>query len=156
MSDMELRKIIEIDAPVRVVFRALTDSKELTQWWPDIGTFEPRVGGEFHFTFLAERLKEFGDKEMGDRDHKLDGEVLELVLNKKLVYTFIPDKEYKPDGVHSKPTVVSWNLEEIGKKRTKITLVHSGFTKDMDKHFKDVTARWNYFTARLVEYCKNK
>ena len=151
MSDMELRKTIEIDAPTRVVFRALTDSKELTQWWPDIGTFEPRVGGKFHFTFLAERLRE-----MGDRDHQLDGEVLELILNKKLVYTFIPDKEYKPDGGHPKPTVVTWNLEEIGKNRTKVTLVHSGFTKDMDKHFKDVTAGWNYFTARLVEYCKNK
>ena len=156
MSDMELRKAIEIDAPARVVFRALTDSKELTQWWPDIGTFEPRVGGKFHFTFLAERVKEMGDKEMGDRDHQLDGEVLELVLNKKLVYTFIPDEDYKSDGVRPKPTVVTWNLEEIGKNRTKVTLVHSGFTKDMDKHFKDVAAGWNYFTARLVEYCKNK
>jgi hypothetical protein len=58
--------------------------------------------------------------------------------------------------VRPKPTVVTWNLEEIGKNRTKVTLVHSGFTKDMDKHFKDVVAGWNYFTARLVEYCKNK
>ena len=149
MSD--LRKTIEIDAPVRAVFSALTDQKELTHWWPDIGTFEPRVGGEFHFTFLAER-----HKEMGDKDHRLDGEVLEIVPNKKLVYTFIPDEEYRPDGVSPKPTVVTWSLEEVGKDRTKVTLVHSGFTKEMDKHFKDVTAGWSYFTARLVEYCKNK
>ncbi|MGI0049895.1 MAG: SRPBCC family protein [Nitrososphaera sp.] len=147
----ELRKIIEIDAPARAVFNALTDQKELTQWWPDIGTFEPRVGGKFHFTFLAER-----HKEMGDKDHRLDGEVLEIVPNKKLVYTFIPDEEYRPDGVRPKPTVVTWSLEEVGKNRTKVTLVHSGFTKEMDKHFKDVTAGWSYFTARLVEYCKNK
>ncbi len=151
MSDMELRKTIEIDAPAHAIFRALTDSKELTQWWPDIGTFEPRVGGKFHFTFLAKHLKE-----MGDRDRQLGGDVLELVLNKKLVYTFIQDKEYRPDGMRFEPTVVTWNLEQIGKNRTKVTLVHSGFTKDMDKHFKDVTAGWNYFTARLVEYCKNK
>jgi uncharacterized protein YndB with AHSA1/START domain len=149
MSD--LKKTIEIDAPVRAVFSALTDQKELTQWWPDIGTFEPRVGGKFHFTFLAER-----HKEMGDKDHRLDGEVLEIVPNKKLVYTFIPDEEYRPDGVRPKPTVVTWSLEEVGKNRTKVTLVHSGFTKEMDKHFKDVTAGWSYFTARLVEYCKNK
>lgn len=82
MSDMELRKTIEIDAPARAVFRALTDSRELTQWWPDIGTFEPKVGGKFHFTFLAKHLKELGDKEMGDRDRQLGGDVLELVLNK--------------------------------------------------------------------------
>ena len=156
MSGMELRKTIEIDAPAREVFRALTDSKELTQWWPDIGTFEPRLGGKFHFTFLAKHLLEMGDKEMGDRDRQLGGEVLELVLDKKLAYTFIPDKEYRPDGMRFKPTVVTWNLEQIGKNRTKVTLVHSGFAKDMDKHFKDVTAGWNYFTARLVDYCKNK
>lgn len=147
----ELRKTFEIDAPVRVVFNALTDQKELTQWWPDIGTFEPKVGGKFHFMFLAER-----HKEMGDKDHRLDGEVLEIVPNKKLVYTFIPDEEYRPDGVRPKPTVVTWSLEEVGKKGTKVTLVHSGFTKEMDKHFKDVTAGWSYFTTRLVEYCKNK
>lgn len=81
MSDMELRKTIEIDAPIHVVFSVLTDSKELTQWWPDIGTFEPRVGGKFHFTFLAER-----HKEMGDRDHRLDGEVLEIVPKKARLY----------------------------------------------------------------------
>ncbi len=148
---MELGKTIEIDAPAHAVFSALTDSKELTQWWPDIGTFEPRVGGKFHFTFLAER-----HKEMGDRDHRLDGEVLEIVPNKKLVYSFIPDEEYRPDGVRPKPTVVTWSLEEVGKNRTKVTLVHSGFTKEMDEHFKDVTAGWSYFTARLVEYCKNR
>ena len=148
---MELGKTIEIDAPAHAVFSALTDSKELTQWWPDIGTFEPLVGGKFHFTFLAER-----HKEMGDRDHRLDGEVLEIVPNKKLVYSFIPDEEYRPDGVRPKPTVVTWSLEEVGKNRTKVTLVHSGFTKEMDKHFKDVTAGWSYFTARLVEYCKNR
>lgn len=151
MSETELRRTIQIDAPIHAVFRALTDSEELTQWWPDIGTFEPRVGGKFHFTFLAER-----HKEMGEKDHKLDGEILELVPNRKLVYTFIPDEEYRPDGMRPKATVVTWTLEEIGDNRTKVTLVHSGFSKDMEKHFKDVTAGWTYFVARLVEYCKNK
>ena len=151
MSNTELSKTIEIDAPVHVVFNALTDSNELTQWFPDLGTFEPRVGGKMHFTFLAER-----HKEMGDRDHHLDGEVLEISPNRKLVYTFIPSDEYRPDGVPPAPTVVTWTLSEIGKNRTKVTLVHSGFTKEMDKLFKDVTSGWAYFTARLVEYCKNK
>lgn len=150
MSDTELKKTIEIDAPVRVVFSALTDSKELLQWWPDVGTFDPKVGGKFHFTFLAERHKEMPD----NKDHKLDGEVLEIVPNKKLVYTFIPDEDYKPDGVRPKPTVVTWSLEEIGKGRTRVTLVHSGFAKGMEKHFQDVTAGWAFFTARLVEYCQ--
>ena len=150
MSDMELRKTIEIEAPARVVFRALTDSKELTQWWPDIGTFEPRVGGKFHFTFFAERHKEMP----GGKDHRLDGEVLEIVANKKLVYTFVPDEDYKPDGVRSKPTVVTWSLEEIGQNKTKVTLVHSRFAKGMEKHFQDITHGWAFFVGRLVEYCQ--
>jgi len=152
MSGVELKKTIEIDAPARVVFSALTDSKELLQWWPDVGTFEPRLGGQFHFTFLAERHQEMP----GGKDHHLDGEVLELVPNKKLVYTFIPDKDYRPDGVTPKTTVVTWSLEEIDKNRTKVTLVHSGFAKDMGRHFKDVTGGWAYFTGRLVEYCKKR
>ena len=150
MSDAELKKTIEIDAPANVVFSALTDSKELLQWWPDVSTFEPKVGGKFHFTFLAERHKEMP----GGKDHKLDGEVLEIVPNKRLVYTFIPDKDYKPDGVRPKPTVVTWNLEEVGQNRTRVTLVHSGFAKGMEKHFRDVTSGWAFFMPRLVEYCQ--
>lgn len=149
MSDSEIRKIIEIEAPIHVVFTALTDSNDLTQWFPDSGTFEPKVGGKMHFTFLA-------GKHQMDKDHHLDGEILELVPNKKLVYTFIPDENYRPDGKHTPSTIVTWSLEEIGKDRTKVTLVHSGFTEGMDKHFKDTTAGWNYFTGRLVEYCKKK
>jgi len=30
----EIRKTIVIDAPPHVVFKALTDEKELTQWFP--------------------------------------------------------------------------------------------------------------------------
>lgn len=146
---MEIRKVIEIDAPVHTVFKALTAPEELTQWFPDKGTFEPHVGGKMHFTFNA------GRNQM-DKDHHLDGEVLEIIPNQKLVYTFIPDLNYKPDGVRPQPTIVTWNLEEIGKDRTRVTLVHSGFTEDMEKHFKDTTAGWNHFTARLVQYCSGK
>jgi uncharacterized protein YndB with AHSA1/START domain len=149
LSDSELKKIIEIDAPAHVVFSALTDTDELTKWWPDIGSFDPRVGGKFHFTFLAEHHKEM----QGGKDHRLDGEVLEIIPDKKVVYTFVPDIDYKPDGVRPKPTVVTWNLEAVGQNKTRVTLIHSGFAKGMEKHFQDVTSGWAFFTARLVEHC---
>jgi uncharacterized protein YndB with AHSA1/START domain len=151
LSDSELRKTIEIDAPVHVVFKALTDTNELTKWWPDIGTFDPKVGGKFHFTFLAERHTEMP----GGKDHRLDGEVLEFDRNKKLVYTFVPDMDYKPDGVRPKPTVVTWSLESVGQNKTRVTLIHSGFAAGMEKHFQDVSSGWAFFTAKLVEYCRN-
>lgn len=144
---MEISKVIEIDAPADVVFKALTVPEELTQWFPDQGAFEPKVGGKMHFVFLA------GRNQM-DRDHHLYGEIVEIIPNKKLVYTFVPDSNYKPDGNGPKSTLVSWTLEEIGKDRTRVTLVHSGFTPDMENHFKQTTAGWNYFIARLVQFCK--
>lgn len=149
MDKMEIRKVIEIEAPIHIVFKALTDQEDLTQWFPDKGSFEPRVGGKMRFTFMA------GRNEM-DKDHHLDGEVLEIVPNKKLVYTFVPDVNYMPDGIHPQPTTITWSLEERGKDKTQVTLVHSGFTQDMEKHFKDTTVGWNYFTPRLVQYCEKQ
>jgi uncharacterized protein YndB with AHSA1/START domain len=93
---------------------------------------------------------------MKDTEHFLDGEILEYVPNKKLVYTFIPDNTYRPDAIRPPTTVVTWNIEEIGKNKTRVTLIHSGFTKEIPKQFKETTDGWNYFTARLVQYCKKK
>ncbi len=59
---------------------------------------------------------------MGDKDNHLYGEVLEIIPNKKLVYTFIPDEEYRPDGVRLKSTLVTWSLEEVGKIRQRSLL----------------------------------
>ena len=106
MTENEVRKIIEIDAPPEIVFKALTNIEDLTQWFPDKGIFEPRVGGKMRFTFLASPRM--------DRDHLLEGEIVEFVANKKLSYTFIADKTYLPDGIPVPDTLVTWNLEEIG------------------------------------------
>jgi len=149
MTENEIRKTIEIDAAPEVVFQALTNIEDLTQWFPDKGTFEPRIGGKMRFTFLA-------SSNNMDCDHLLEGEVLEIVPNKKLSYTFVPGDTYKPDGIRTPPTIVVWNIEEIGKNKTRVTLVHSGFTKELEKMFKETTEGWNYFTGRLVEYCKKK
>jgi uncharacterized protein YndB with AHSA1/START domain len=93
---------------------------------------------------------------MKDVEHFLDGETVEYVPNKKLVYTFIADNTYMPDGIHPPVTTVTWNLEEISKNKTKVTLVHTGFTREVPKQFKDTTEGWNYFTARLLQYCNTK
>lgn len=149
MTENEVRKVIEVDASPDIVFKALTNIEDLMQWFPDRGIFEPRVGGKMSFMFLAATSKM-------DKDHLLQGEILEFVPDKKLSYTFIPDDTYIPDGVRAPPTIVTWNLEEIGKNKTRVTLVHTGFTKELDRLFKEVTAGWNFFTGRLVQYCKGK
>jgi uncharacterized protein YndB with AHSA1/START domain len=43
--ELEIRKTIVIDASPEVVFKAISDPKELTNWFPDQAILEPRVGG---------------------------------------------------------------------------------------------------------------
>ncbi len=49
-------------------------------------------------------------------------------------------------------TIVTWELEEISKNKTRLTLTHVGFTsKDQIKdHFEG----WSFFLNELVSYCK--
>lgn len=145
----EIKKIIEIDASPKIVFDALTRPEELIQWFPDQAIFEAKVDGKMHFSFLK-------DHNQKKTDHYLDGEILESIQDKKLVYTFKPDCTYKPDDSIPPVTVVTWSIEPIGNNKTRVTLIHTGFTKEMANQFKETTAGWNYFTARLVQYCKKK
>ena len=50
-NDREIRKIVVIDAPPDMVFKAISDEKELTEWFPDLAVLEPRIGGKVRFTF---------------------------------------------------------------------------------------------------------
>lgn len=78
MSNLEIRKIIEIDASPETVFKALSDPEEITQWFPDQAILEPKVGGKMKFTFFSKDTKPL------DRDFFPEGEIVEFVPNKKL------------------------------------------------------------------------
>lgn len=145
MSDLEIRKTIEIDATPEIVFSALTDPAEITQWFPDQAILEPKVGGKMKFTFFARGAKPL------DRDFFPEGEILEFVPNEKLSYTWIPS-----DIPGFPRTVVVWNLEKIGENKTRVTLTHSGFTGKPHELLKEHSYGWDYFANRLVEYCKKK
>ena len=51
MTEGELRKTIVVDAPPKVVFKALTDEKELVRWMPQEAKMDARVGGEYEFKY---------------------------------------------------------------------------------------------------------
>lgn len=147
----DIKKVMEIDAAVDVVFNALIDPKELTQWFPDKAIFEPKVGGKMHFTFLPNQKR--------TKESILDGEIIELIPNKKLSYTFVPEgscAQDTPQDMKIKPTIVTWIVEEISKNKSRITLTHSGFTKELDEMYKQTTSGWTYFVGRLEEYFKRK
>lgn len=89
MTANEIKKIIEIDASTKIVFKALTNIEDLTQWFPDQGTIEPKVGGKMNFTFLPNQKM--------DKESSLDGEILAYIPTKKFSYTFMPGRGCSPD-----------------------------------------------------------
>jgi len=141
MRELEIRKTIEIDASPEIVFKALTDESELTQWFPDQAILEPKVGGKMKFTFLARKAKNL------DRDFYPDGEIIEFEPNKKLSYT------WRPEGISNFPrTVVTWTLKKIGNDKTRLELVHSGFTGKPHEMYEEHNSGWDYFTDRLYGF----
>lgn len=49
---VEIKKTIIIDASPEIVFKAITDPRELTNWFPDQAILEPRVRGKMEFSIL--------------------------------------------------------------------------------------------------------
>ncbi len=147
MTENEIKKVIEIDASPDTVFSAISDTQELTQWFPDVATLELKVGGKFKLSFLKDSKN---SRMKLDMDFINEGKVLEIIQNKKLVHT------WKWQVFSDFPqTIVTWELEQVDNK-TRLTLTHSGFTgkeegpASLEEHNKG----WSFFLNGLISYCK--
>ncbi|NHH98716.1 hypothetical protein DYY66_1618 [Candidatus Nitrosotalea sp. FS] len=148
MTGNEIRKTIEIDASPETVFKALSDPKELTNWFPDAVTFEPRAGGKFKFSFYKDSARACGNR---DGNSFNEGKILEFVPNKKLAYTW-----KWVDTPNFPETIVTWELEQMGPNKTRLKLTHSGFTgkEPSNKSFQDHNEGWSMHLNLLAEYYK--
>ncbi|MCJ7694701.1 MAG: SRPBCC domain-containing protein [Anaerolineaceae bacterium] len=104
----ESQKFIRIEknikAPVQQVFFALTNATKLRQWLCDTAIFGARVGGRVYFAW--------------DNRYFAAGTILELIPNKKIVYSWYGKDE-------PNPTLVTIHISsENG--HTKLVLEHSG------------------------------
>ncbi len=136
----EVRVAIEINAKPAKVFRALLEPELMNKWL--FGS--ARVD-------LDKREISYGWKYSCEGRDVAGGptRIIELVENKKLV-TDWPDWRGDPE----KPTTrVTWTLEALdGGKRTRVTLVHDGFERAVDRG--DYKQGWNGFgelLAKVVE-----
>lgn len=129
----EIARSVLIDAPATVIFKALTDEKELVRWLPRTAKMDARVGGayEFNFYWAAKNL-----------ETTAKGRVVELVPNKKLAYTYASSE----DGAGIPPSLVTWTLEEESEGRTRVTLTHSGI--DAASCLRR-SLGWGYYLERL-------
>ena len=77
------------------------------------------------------------------------GRILELVPEKRLSYTFVSSRS--GSGSSLTDSVVTWTLDELTDGKTRVTLVHSGITKEV---YGDTDAGWGYYTSQLARYCR--
>jgi uncharacterized protein YndB with AHSA1/START domain len=138
---IDIEKNIVIDASPEVVFRAITDQVELTNWFPDQAILEPKLGGKVKFSFYKDK-----EREHREFDFFPEGTIIEFIQNKKVSYTW-----HEPNTPDFPRTVVTWELEEIENNKTRVKLLHTGF--ESGKLFKHDEG-WSYFLYQLQKYCE--
>jgi len=143
---LEVTKNIVIHAPLEVVFKAITDQNQLTNWFPDQAILETKVGGKMKFSFYKNSKR--GSQDCGgDRDKFAEGTVTEFIPNKKITYTW--ENSAEPDFPR---TVVTWELEKIDNDKTNLKLLHTGFKPD--EKVKQYDGGWSHFLNELKKYCE--
>jgi uncharacterized protein YndB with AHSA1/START domain len=141
---LEVTKNIVIDAPPEVVFKAITDQNQLTNWFPDQAILETKVGGKIKFSFYKNSKR--GHQQL-DRDKFTEGTVIEFIPNKKISYTW--ETSHDPDFPR---TIVTWELEKIDNDKTNLKLLHKGFKAD--EKVKGYDEGWSYFLNELIKHCE--
>jgi uncharacterized protein YndB with AHSA1/START domain len=139
-----VRAAVDIDAPRERVFAALTDPRELVQWWgrDDMYTTEDwqvdlRPGGAWRCTPVAP----------GAPPMSVRGEYRTVEPPRLLEFTWLASW----DG--DVPTTVRVELDPLdGGTRTRLTLLHSGLTtRDMGS---GTTDGWNRVLSWLEEHVR--
>jgi uncharacterized protein YndB with AHSA1/START domain len=96
-------------APAKKVWEAITDKAKMKQWYFDLSEFKAEVGFEFSFA---------GQGAKGEKYIHLC-KILEVIENKKISYSWT----YKD---HQGYSVVTFELFEEGKDKTRVKLTHAG------------------------------
>jgi uncharacterized protein YndB with AHSA1/START domain len=94
-----------LNAPVEIVWKAITNNEQMKQWYFQLKEFKPEVGFEFHFSGGP------------DKEHQYLHicKITEVVLNKKITYS------WRFDGYKGISYVTFELLEEGDKTRLKLT-----------------------------------
>ena len=130
-----------IQAPSRMVYEALTDPRQMVQWWSpeDIAcqsvTADLKVGGAYRIHMTSVK-----------GDHVAVGKYTEIVPNKRLRFTWQWESYAMPDSV------VTIELEDLGK-TTHLTLTHEGLPdeEDVADHKRGWTSLVEKFARLMAE-----
>jgi uncharacterized protein YndB with AHSA1/START domain len=154
----EVRKSIVIESTPEVVFKAITNQRELTSWLPDLSIPDPRIGGKISIVCRkGTRWQVNNETKVLDKDYFFEGIIKELIPNKTISFTSrnvtLPvDPETNPEYTQT------WNIEEIDHHKTKVELIQSGFTgkeKGMIR-FEDADMGLPILLDQLAKYCNGR
>lgn len=123
MTDMitatELRFERILPASVETVWKYLTDA-ELRRRWFMGGAIDDRVGGAIEFVFDHDQLSDgdvpMPDRFAGNRGRRWTETIVRFEPPRAIAYTFSSDAS----------SIATFELEDAGDGRTRLTLVHSG------------------------------
>ena len=139
MSDKLLIIEKEFNAPIELVWRAISEADLMKKWYFDVHNFKAEVGCEFTFE---------GGKEEKRYTHLC--EILEVVPNRKLKYSW----RYKGyEGL----SFVTFELSSMGEK-TNLKLIHEGLESFVDPDFarENFVGGWKYLIEEsLLEFLEN-
>ena len=114
-DDQDVRLEIWIDAPPETVFALLTDPTHMKSWFAEVVEADPRPGGLFRIS--------------GPADVSIEGTYLEIIPNRKVVFTWGGVEGLKPGQ-----STVEFVLE-LDRKGTLVRLRHYGLPRPaVDSH----------------------
>ncbi len=128
----EIRHMLLIDAPVDVVYRAVTEQKGLAGWWTVQALAKPTVGAVADFKF-------------GDRYHTAM-RVTGLEPPRKIQWECVEGDE---EWVGTK---IVFDLEKQGD-QTLVRFAHSDWRQATD-FYASCNYNWGYYLKSLKSYCE--
>ena len=113
-EELKIQFEIEVNAPPKKVWEKMASVEAMNEWFAKNLIFEHKVGGRFQME---------GDLP-GDGPYKFTGEVVKVVPEKELAFTWKSD--LAEEGAWPESTLVRMLLvpTETG---TRVTLIHTGF-----------------------------
>lgn len=142
---------IEIAAPPERVFEALTDAKQVMQWWTkeacgiEAFEMEPEAVGRWRYD-----SKEGTVNVNGVTKFHCEGKVLEYDPPRLLAYTWIAN--WHEDKTH--PTVVRWELTRVAS-GTRLNVTHRGLAKEQVAR-RDYSGGWPGLIDQLRKFVESR
>lgn len=150
ITDDRIEKVIDINAPVSRVWRALTDSKQFGEW------FRVNIDGPF-----VAGKRSLGNMLVPGYEHVKWNAVIQTIEPEPLFsYTWHPfcveaDKDYSDET----PTLVELTLEPTAA-GTRLKVVESGFSKvpayRRDEAFRSNSGGWVAQLGNIARYVEQK